>query len=138
MQSGIAFGIQMHFVINFAANFFFFSLFFTSFIKYFKGVAPYFSRSYKILVHLCIWQTRANSKRMPHSWNTQASPWPKQKFLSLTTELTFLWLVNLGFKNRFCDNVKLNFLSGYLFWPSHNNWLHFYWCKITLDASHRF
>ena len=65
MQSRIAFGIQMHFVINFAANFFFpFHFFFTSFMKYFKGVAPYFSRSYKIL-----WQTRANTKRTPRSWN---------------------------------------------------------------------
>ena len=42
MQSRIAFGIQMHFVINFAANFFSFSLFFHFFHEVFQGCGTLF------------------------------------------------------------------------------------------------
>ena len=65
MQSRIAFGIQMHFVINFAANFFFRLTFFHLFHKVFQGCGIFFFNV--VLVHLCIWQTRANTKRTTHS-----------------------------------------------------------------------
>ena len=107
MQSRIAFGIQMHFVINFAANFFFRLTFFHLFHKVFQGCGIFFFNV--VLVHLCIWQTRANTKRTTHSWNTLLKPTRDLDRISYHWSLCWLlfgWLIWI--QNRFCDNVKLN------------------------------
>ena len=97
-------------------TFFFRFTFFHLFHKVFQGCGTYF---FKVVQNPCAPLYLANKgkhQKGRHALEILYSSQPhgpKQNFILLITVLNFLWLVDLRFKNRFCENLKLN---SPLFW----------------------